>query len=86
VIGVGFLQEQAIQVVAEQYPHTMFAGVDMSAPGDFEHGITGNFEGLVFREQEAGYMVGYLAGLEAERLGSTTISSAARRSLYFGQA
>jgi basic membrane protein A len=34
-----------------------------------------NVLGLLFREQEAGYLVGYLAGLEAKKLGSTTISS-----------
>jgi basic membrane protein A and related proteins len=70
VIGVGFLQEQAIAQVARQYPNVKFAGVDMSAPGDFASygGITKNFEGLIFRENEVGYEVGYLAGLEAKRL------------------
>jgi len=75
IIGVGFLQEQAIQQVAKQYPNTKFAGVDMNAPGDFKGGVTKNFEGLIFREQEVGYMVGYLAGLEAKRLGKDTVSS-----------
>ncbi len=77
IIGVGFLQEQAIAQVARQFPNTKFAGVDMSAPGDFASygGITNNFEGLIFAENEAGYEVGYLAGLEAKRLGKNTVSS-----------
>jgi basic membrane protein A len=75
VIGVGFLQEQAIQQVAAAYPNTKFAGVDMNAPGDFKGGITKNFEGLVFKEEQVGYEVGYLAGLEAKRLGKNTVSS-----------
>jgi basic membrane protein A and related proteins len=77
VIGVGFLQEQAIAQVARQFPNTKFAGVDMNAPGDFTSygGITKNFEGLIFKENEVGYEVGYLAGLEAKRLGKNTVSS-----------
>jgi basic membrane protein A len=75
VIGVGFLQEQAIQQVAAAYPNTKFAGVDMNAPGDFKGGITKNFEGLVFKEEQVGYEVGYLAGLEAKREGKKTVSS-----------
>ncbi|HWB21275.1 MAG TPA: BMP family ABC transporter substrate-binding protein [Gaiellaceae bacterium] len=75
VIGVGFLQEQAIQQVAAAYPNTKFAGVDMNAPGDFKGGITKNFEGLVFKEEQVGYEVGYLAGLEAKREGKNTVSS-----------
>ena len=35
-----------------------------------------NFEGLIFKENEAGYEVGYLAGLEAQRAGGkNTVSS-----------
>jgi basic membrane protein A and related proteins len=74
VIGLGFLQESAIQAMAKKFPNTKFAGVDMNT-GDFKGGITNNFEGLVFREQETGYMVGYLAGLEAKRKGFKTVSS-----------
>jgi basic membrane protein A and related proteins len=76
VIGVGFLQEQAIQQMAKKFPNVKFAGVDMNALTDFtKGGITKNFEGLIFKEQEPGYMVGYLAGLEAKRLGFKTVSS-----------
>ena len=77
VIGVGFLQEQAIAEVAKEFPNTKFAGVDMNAPGDFTSygGITNNFEGLIFKENQVGYEVGYLAGLEAKRLNGKAVSS-----------
>jgi len=76
VIGVGFLQEQAIQKMAKKFPKTKFAGVDMNAIADFtKPKITKNFEGLIFAENEVGYEVGYLAGLEAKRLGGSTVSS-----------
>ena len=69
VIGVGFLQEPAIQKMAKQFPKTHFAGVDMNAIADFtKPKITKNFEGLIFQENQVGYEVGYLAGLEAKRL------------------
>ena len=74
VIGVGFLQEDAIQKMAAQFPNTKFAGVDMNAIGDFKN-ITKNFMGIIFQENQVGYMVGYLAGLEAKRLKKTTVSS-----------
>ena len=76
VIGVGFLQEGAIQKMAAKFPKTKFAGVDMNAVADFtKPKITKNFEGLIFAENEVGYEVGYLAGLEAKRLKGTTVSS-----------
>jgi basic membrane protein A len=74
VIGVGFLQEQAIQQMAAQFPNTKFAGVDMNATADFKN-ITKNFMGIIFQENQVGYMVGYLAGLEAKRLKKNTVSS-----------
>jgi len=76
VIGVGFLQEQAIQQMAAKFPNTKFAGVDMNAVADFSNPpITKNFEGIVFQENQVGYMVGYLAGLEAKRLHGKAVSS-----------
>ena len=48
----------------------------MNAPGDFKGGITKNFEGLIFAENEVGYEVGYLAGADgAEGSATTTVSS-----------
>jgi basic membrane protein A len=67
--------ESQIQTMAKKYPDTKFAGVDMNAPGDFKGGITKNFEGLIFAENEVGYEVGYLAALMAQKDGKTTVSS-----------
>jgi basic membrane protein A len=75
VIGVGFLMEQDIQTMAKRFPTTKWAGVDMNAPGDFKGGITKNFEGLIFAENEVGYEVGYLGALMAQKDGAKTVSS-----------
>jgi basic membrane protein A len=47
----------------------------MNAPGDFKGGITKNFEGLIFAENEVGYEVGYLGALVAQKDGAKTVSS-----------
>jgi basic membrane protein A len=67
VISVGFLMGQATEDAAKQFPDTTFAIIDFAyeAPGP-------NLQGLVFKEQEVGYLVGYLAGLVTE---SNTVSS-----------
>ena len=76
VIAVGFLMEDQIKQVAAQFPNTHFAGVDMNAVADFSKPpITKNFEGIIFAENQVGYEVGYLAGLEAKRLKKDTVSS-----------
>ena len=67
VIGVGFLMADAVETVAGQFPETSFAIVDYS-----QSEMTSdprNVRGLLFREQEAGYLVGYLAGLVVEETG-----------------
>jgi basic membrane protein A len=72
VIGVGFLMAQAMLQAARAFPHTDFALVD-SAPADAS-GRTVNMKNvanLFFREQESGYLVGYMAGLmEKEKVGA----------------
>ncbi len=60
VISVGFLTGQATQQVAKRFPKTKFAIVDFSYPPDQQ---LPNLESLIFKEQQAGYLVGYLAGL-----------------------
>ena len=76
VIGVGFLMEANIQTMAKKYPDTKWAGVDMNAKTDFtKGGITKNFEGLIFAENEVGYEAGYIAALMAQNDHSTTVSS-----------
>jgi basic membrane protein A and related proteins len=61
VISVGFDQAPAIAKVAKQFPDTHFAIIDVSN-ADLA-GRPKNVEGLIFREQEAGFLAGYLAGL-----------------------
>jgi basic membrane protein A len=62
VIAVGFLMSQAIGQVAKKYPNTKFAIIDQTVT-DKTIGSAKNVEGLLFKEQDAGYLVGYLAGL-----------------------
>jgi basic membrane protein A len=62
VIAVGPEEEQAVGQVARRYPKVNFAIVDDSY-GSIGIGGLENVQGLLFREEEAGYLVGYLAGL-----------------------
>ncbi len=77
VIGVGFLMADSMATVAKKFPNTKFAIIDFSASA--LKGAPKNVEGLLFKEQEAGYLVGYLSGLleknKAAGAGSGTISS-----------
>ena len=73
VIGVGFLMADAMNAVSSKFPDTKFAIVDVSAP-TLKNKPT-NVEGLLFKEQEAGYLVGYAAGLYAKDNSATTVSS-----------
>ena len=59
VIGVGFLMAEAVAAVAKRYPDTKFAIIDFSAPG--LKGKPKNARGLLFAEQEAGYLAGVAA-------------------------
>jgi basic membrane protein A len=73
VIAVGFLMADATSTVAKKFPNVKFAIIDSSAPG--LKGAPKNVEGLLFKEQEAGYLAGYAAGLYAKDNKATTISS-----------
>jgi basic membrane protein A and related proteins len=73
VIGVGFAQGSAIATTAAKFPGTKFAIVDVDQAS--LKGKPKNVEGLLFREQEVGYIVGYLAALSAKREGADTISA-----------
>ena len=59
VIGFGFFAAAAIDRVATEFPETRFASIDF-AHEDLAHRPT-NVVGLVFREEEAGYLAGHLA-------------------------
>jgi basic membrane protein A len=73
VIGVGFLMADAVGTVAKKFPDTKFAVIDVDATG--LKGKPANVEGLLFKEQQSGYLAGYLAGLYAKDNNITTISS-----------
>jgi basic membrane protein A and related proteins len=73
VIGVGFLMADAVNTVAKRFPDTKFAVVDVSQASLKDK--PANVEGLLFSEQQAGYLVGYLAGLYAKDKNIDTISS-----------
>ena len=61
IIGVGFLMTKSIGDVAKKFPDINFAIVDASVTDEALAGVP-NVAGLVFKENEAGYLVGYLAG------------------------
>src|SRR5437660_1505781 len=65
-IGVGFTEATAIDTAATNFPKSHFAIVDVDQTT--EPHKPPNLLGLLFREQETGYLVGYLAGLEEKRL------------------
>jgi basic membrane protein A and related proteins len=70
IISVGFLMGDATQAVANRFPNTKFAIIDNSgAAKDYTKGKKPtNIRGLLFKEQEAGYLVGYLAGLQSKNV------------------
>jgi basic membrane protein A and related proteins len=61
VIAVGFLMAEATEKVAGQFPDVNFAIIDSSQAA--MKSKPKNVEGLLFKENEAGYLVGYMAGL-----------------------
>src|SRR5262249_54773946 len=65
VIGFGGLEAPDLFETARRYPETQFAIVDFSRTS-FPQALP-NLTGIVFQEQEAGYLVGYLAGLVMRR-------------------
>ena len=73
IIPVGFLMADAVNTVATQLPDAQFAIVDFPAAGLKDK--PKNVQGLLFRENEAGYLAGYLAGLWAKDNDATTVST-----------
>jgi basic membrane protein A len=72
-IGVGYPMLDAIDAVASSFPKSKFAIVDVDVTG-LKHKPK-NVEGLLFKEQEAGYLVGYAAGLWAKAQGAKAVGS-----------
>jgi basic membrane protein A and related proteins len=73
VIGVGFAQGDAIAAAAAKFPDTKFAIVDVDQAS--LKGKPANVEGLLFKEEQVGYLVGYLGALAAKRDGGNAISA-----------
>ena len=73
IIGVGFAQGDAIAAAAKKFPDTSFAIVDVDQSS--LKGKPTNVQGLLFREEQVGYLVGYLGALEAKKSGSKSISA-----------
>jgi len=74
VIGTGFFAANAIDSVATRFPETKFAIID-AAQKALAHRPK-NVQGLVFSEEEAGYLAGHLAALVSARSrGDDVISS-----------
>lgn len=72
-IGVGFLMTDAMDAVASSYKSNKFAIVDVDVTS-MKHKPK-NVEGLLFKEQEAGYLVGYAAGMWAKTHSGTAVGS-----------
>ena len=65
VIGVGFAQGESIAQAAKSFPDTKFAIIDVdqtTLPGR-----PPNLLGILFREEQAGYLAGVLAALSATK-------------------
>jgi basic membrane protein A len=73
IIGVGFAQGDAIATAARQFPKTKFVIIDVDQKS--LKGKPANVDGMLFREEQVGYLAGYLAGLEAKRAKGNTIGS-----------
>ena len=71
VIAVGFLMTDAVDTVAPRFPSTKFAIIDVDQT-TLKHKPK-NVRGLLFREQEGGYLIGYLAGLVTKHQGGKQV-------------
>jgi basic membrane protein A len=73
VIGVGFLMADSINTVSKQFPDTNFAIIDFPQSG--LEAKPANVRGLLFKENEAGYLAGYLAALVVKDKGGDQVLS-----------
>ena len=74
IVANGFLMAEATETVAKSFPNTKFAIIDF--PATAMESKPKNVEGLLFKEAEAGYLVGYMAGLYVkDKGGDQTVSA-----------
>jgi basic membrane protein A and related proteins len=69
IIGNGFLMADAVEAAAKKFPQQKFAIIDYSPLA--MKSKPKNVVGLPFKEQEAGYLVGYLTALYAKDNGGS---------------
>jgi basic membrane protein A and related proteins len=74
VIAVGFLMGDATAKVAKSFPGVKFAIIDF--PAGALKGKPQNVHGLLFKENEGGYLAGYMAGLYVKKKGGKQVVSA----------
>jgi basic membrane protein A len=73
VIAVGFLMSDATEKVAKSFPNTKFAIIDSSQAA--MKSKPANVAGLLFAEQQSGYLAGYMAGLYVKDKGGKQVIS-----------
>jgi basic membrane protein A and related proteins len=73
VFAVGFLMAEATEKVAKSFPNTKFAIIDSSQAA--MKSKPNNVEGLLFSEQQSGYIAGYMAGLYVKDQGGKQVIS-----------
>jgi basic membrane protein A and related proteins len=73
IVSNGFLMGEATNTVASKFPNSNFAIIDFSALAMKDK--PKNAQGLLFAEQEGGYLAGYLAGLWAKDNNAKVVST-----------
>jgi basic membrane protein A and related proteins len=68
VFAVGFLMEEAVKEAARMNPDTYFGGIDIFAGDD----DPANFQGILYKEEESGYLAGIVAGLMTKEYASVS--------------
>jgi basic membrane protein A and related proteins len=73
IVAVGFLMAEATETIAKSFPQQDIAIVDYSQAA--MKSKPKNVQGLLFKENEAGYLVGYMAGLYVKDQGGRQVVS-----------
>jgi len=69
VFAVGFLMNDAVIEAATNNPDTMYAGIDLWFDPST---VPANLKGITWKEQEAGYLAGIVAGLMTKEYASSS--------------
>jgi basic membrane protein A len=73
IVANGFLMAESVEKVANSFPTVNFGIIDVQQAG--MKSKPKNVQGLLFKEQEGGYMAGYLAGLFVKEKGGDQVIS-----------